>query len=107
METIKKIFNKMTHFQFSKLIIVFETILVAYTSYKIIEFTGIAIQNDFTGSLPYLTTFLGVLFAAYGVSVSFYYQKSGKENLAYISNAHELELAQLNTNIDCEPTIEE
>lgn len=107
MDIVKKFFSRITHFQFSKLIIVFETILVAYTSCKIIEFTGIAIQNDFTGSLPYLTTFLGVLFAAYGVSVSFYYQKSGKENLAYISNAHEIELAQLNTNIDCEPTGEE
>lgn len=100
---MKKIFDAIVHFQFSKLIILFETILVAYTSYKIIDFTGIAIERDFTGSLPYLTTFLGVLFAAYGVSVSFYYQKSGKENLAKINNAHEIELNTISVPIDCDP----
>lgn len=104
---MKDFLNKLSHFQFSKLIILFETILVAYTSYKIIEFTGLAIANDFTGSLPYLTTFLGVLFAAYGVSVSFYYQKSSKENLAKINNAHELHLNTILSSIDCEPMEEE
>lgn len=102
MKKIKKFFNKIVHFQFSKLIIVFETILVGYTSYKILNFVEYAILNNFQGSLPYLTTFLGVLFSAYGVSVGFYYNKSKKENLAQIDNAHELEKIKMNMNIDCD-----
>jgi hypothetical protein len=99
---MKKFFKAISNFQFSKLIILFESILVALTSWKVIQFTEVAINRGFTGSLPYLTTFLGVLFSAYGVSVSFYYNKSKNENLAYISNEHEIRKIQLNTDVDCD-----
>jgi hypothetical protein len=74
------------HFEFSKLILLFETALVAYVSYRVLGFVELAIESDFTGSLPYLVTFITAVWGAYGTSVSFYQSKSGKENVAKIAN---------------------
>lgn len=70
--------------EFSKLILLFETILVAYVSYRVLGFVEAAIASQFQGSLPYLTTFISAVWAAYGASVSFYQSKSGKENVKKI-----------------------
>lgn len=74
-------------FEFSKLILCFETILVGYVSYRVLGFVESAIAVGYTGSLPYLTTFISAVWAAYGASVSFYQQKSGKENVKKIEAA--------------------
>lgn len=84
-----------TSIEFSKLILIFETILVAYVSYRVLGFVETAINLDYTGSLPYLTTFISAVWAAYGASVSFYQNKSGKENIKKI------ETAVVNTDRDC------
>ena len=76
-------------FEFSKLILVFETVLVAYVSHRVLGFVGRAIELDYTGSLPYLTTFISAVWAAYGASVSFYQTKSCKENVRKISYAED------------------
>lgn len=81
-------------FEFSKLILIFETILVAYVSYRVLGFVDIAITTQFTGSLPYLTTFISAVWAAYGASVSFYQNKSARENVKKI------ETAAINTDRD-------
>lgn len=73
--------RKKRKLEFSKLILVFETVLVAYVSHRVLGFVGRAIELDYTGSLPYLTTFISAVWAAYGTSVSFYQSKSGKENI--------------------------
>ena len=39
-------------FEFSKLILVFETVLVAYVSHRVLGFVGRAIELDYPGSLP-------------------------------------------------------
>ena len=70
--------------EFSKLILCFETVLVAYVSYRVLGFVEAAIASQFQGSLPYLTTFISAVWAAYGASVSFYQSKSGKENVKKI-----------------------
>lgn len=70
--------------EFSKLILLFETILVAYVSHRVLGFVEAAIASQFQGSLPYLTTFISAVWAAYGASVSFYQSKSGKENVKKI-----------------------
>lgn len=70
--------------EFSKLILLFETALVAYVSHRVLGFVGEAIQRNYTGSLPYLTTFISAVWAAYGASVSCYQNKSGKENVKKI-----------------------
>lgn len=82
-------------FEFSKLILLFETVLVAYVSHRVLGFVGQAIATGFTGSLPYLTTFITAVWAAYGASVSFYQQKSGKENVKKI------EAGAVNATPDC------
>lgn len=74
-------------FEFSKLILVFETVLVAYVSHRVLGFVGQAIELNYTGSLPYLTTFISAVWAAYGTSVSFYQSKSAKENIRKIEVA--------------------
>lgn len=67
--------------EFSKLILLFETILVGYVSYRVLGFVETAIALSYTGTLPYITTFITAVWAAYGASVSFYQNKSGKENV--------------------------
>lgn len=86
--------KKKQRFEFSKLILIFETILVAYVSYRVLGFVDIAIATQFTGSLPYLTTFISAVWAAYGASVSFYQNKSARENVKKI------ETAAINTDRD-------
>lgn len=70
--------------EFSKLILLFETVLVGYVSHRVLGFVGAAIEGNYTGSLPYLTTFITAVWAAYGASVSCYQNKSGKENVKKI-----------------------
>ena len=70
--------------EFSKLILLFETVLVAYVSYRVLGFVESAIALGFSGGLPYLTTFITAVWAAYGASVSCYQNKSGKENVKKI-----------------------
>lgn len=73
--------------EFSKLILLFETVLVAYVSHRVLGFVEAAITAGFDGSLPYLTTFITAVWAAYGASVSFYQNKSGKENVKKIETS--------------------
>lgn len=77
-ETAKK------RLEFSKLILLFETALVAYVSHRVLGFVESAIITGYTGTLPYLTTFITAVWAAYGASVSFYQTKSAKENVKKI-----------------------
>lgn len=74
----------MRRLEFSKLILLFETALVGYVSWRVLGFVETAIQTQFQGSLPYLTTFISAVWAAYGASVSFYQNKSGRENVKKI-----------------------
>ena len=84
---------KRRRLEFSKLILLFETVLVGYVSYRVLGFVETAIATQYDGSLPYLTTFISAVWAAYGASVSFYQNKSGKENVKKIE-------ASLNTDRD-------
>lgn len=85
---------KQKHFEFSKLILCFETALVAVVSWRVLDFVEMAIATGYTGSLPYLTTFISAVWAAYGASVGCYQNKSGKENIKKI------EASAVNTSPD-------
>lgn len=74
----------MRKLEFSKLILLLETALTGYVSWRVLGFVETAIQTQFQGSLPYLTTFISAVWAAYGASVSFYQNKSAKENVKKI-----------------------
>lgn len=82
--------------EFSKWILLFETVLAAYVSWRVLGFVEQAITDGFTGSLPYLTTFISAVWAAYGASVGFYQNKSCKENVKKI------EIGARNADPDCD-----
>lgn len=67
-------------FEFSKLIVIFETILIAILTIRILSLIELSIRSQFDGLFPYLTTLVSVAWAAYGTSVSFYYNKAKLEN---------------------------
>ena len=77
----------MKKLEFSKLILLLETALTAYVSWRVLGFVEQAIAGDLTGGLPYLTTFIPAVWTAYGAAVSFYQNKSAKENVKKIEAA--------------------
>lgn len=87
---------KSNRLEFSKWILLFETALVAWVSHRVLGFVEMAITGGFTGSLPYLTTFISAVWAAYGASVGFYQTKSGRENVKKI------EVGAKNSHPDCD-----
>lgn len=84
-ESIKK--RKWGRLEFSKLIIIPETILTWYATFKSFSIIEMAVRLNYTGSLPYFTTLLTAIWAAYGISVGFYYNKAKCENVLKISAA--------------------
>lgn len=58
--------------------------MVAFLTYKGIGLAELCIINQFSGSLPWVATMVTAAWSAYGVSVSFYYQKSKSEQLMKI-----------------------
>lgn len=68
-------------FEFSKMIIILETIAAYYSTYKTLGFVEQCITLNYLGSLPFLTTLISVIWAAYGTSISFYYNKAKAENV--------------------------
>lgn len=79
--------RKKRKLEFSKLILVFETVLVAYVSHRVLGFVGRAIELDYTGSLPYLTTFISCCLGGIWYERQLYQSKSGKENIKKIEIA--------------------
>lgn len=71
-------------FQFSKLLILFETIIVTYLTYEGMQMAKMCVLNNFSGTLPWIATMVTSAWAAYGVSSSFYYNKSCKEQVKKI-----------------------
>lgn len=81
---MKNLINFIFSFQFSKLLIIFETLIVAYLTYEGVSMAKMCILNSFSGSLPWVATMVTSAWAAYGVSCSFYYNKSRNEQIAKI-----------------------
>ena len=91
---------KGTAMEFSKRLLLFETLLVGYVSWRVLGFVEQAIAANFSGSLPYLTTFITAVWAAYGASVSFYQSKSCQENIKKIEVG--AAAAAANSDQDCD-----
>lgn len=81
---MKNLINFIFSFQFSKLLIIFETLIVAYLTYEGVTMAKMCIMNSFSGSLPWVATMVTSAWAAYGVSSAWYYQKSKCEQIAKI-----------------------
>lgn len=89
--------------EFSKNLLVQESILIWITTLALIVLAYICILNDYIGELPWLSVMVGLPWAAYGVSQAFYYNKSKKENtkdgIKYESVLYEL---QNQDNCECD-----
>ena len=66
--------------EYSKGLLIQESILIWITSLLYIALAFYCIQGDYTGSLPWITASASLPWAAYGVSQVFYYKKSMLEN---------------------------
>lgn len=68
--------------EFSKALLVQESILVWVITVAFLVLAYICIMNDYIGELPWLTAIVAFPWTAYGVSAACYYKKSEKENIA-------------------------
>lgn len=75
----KRLIQK-TKKEFSKLLLVQESILIWIITLSFIKLAFICIQEQYLGSLPWLAAMVSFPWAAYGVSQAFYYTKSKAEN---------------------------
>lgn len=66
--------------EFSKALLVQESILIWVITIAFIVLAYVCVINQYFGELPWLTAMVGLPWTAYGVSQSFYYKKSEKEN---------------------------
>ena len=66
--------------QFSKILLIQESILIWITTIALLVLAFICIVNGYLGSLPWLASMIGFPWTAYGVSQAFYYNKSKAEN---------------------------
>ena len=66
--------------EFSKWLLVQETILIWIVTLTFLALAFVCITNQYFGELPWLTAMAGFPWTAYGASQAFYYRKSEKEN---------------------------
>ena len=66
--------------EFSKVLLIQESILIWITTLGLLGLAFICIMKDFTGSLPWITAMISLPWTAYGVSQACYYRKSTIEN---------------------------
>ena len=66
--------------EFSKTLLVQESILLWIVTLAGLVLAFVCVAVGFTASLPWISTMVGLPWAAYGTSQAFYYQKSKREN---------------------------
>lgn len=67
--------------EFSKVLLIQESILIWLLTVAYIILAFFCIQKGFSGSLPWLSAAVSFPWGAYGVSQAFYYNKSKHENI--------------------------
>ena len=76
----KKIKKKKDGKEFSKLLLIQESILIWIVTLACIGLAFICIINEYLGELPWIAILWSCAWAAYGVSQACYYNKSKAEN---------------------------
>lgn len=66
--------------EFSKVLLIQESILIWIMTLTLITLSFICILNQVYAELPWLTAMVAFPWGAYGVSQAFYYKKAMKEN---------------------------
>lgn len=87
--------------QFSKSLLVQESILIWIITFACIGLAYICIINQYLSELPWLATMIACPWTAYGVSQACYYKKSEKENTIG-GVTYETAMAQMNQCISDE-----
>lgn len=72
--------NREKKAEFSKILLIQESVLIWIMTLSFIALAALCIIKDYIGSLPWLTAMVSLPWAAYGVSQCFYYNKSKAEN---------------------------
>lgn len=100
----KKNKRKKTHVQFSKIVTaVFGGVMLpisVYVIYKCLALAELAINNAFTGALPYVTAIVGFVEASVTVVLGFYFDNSKKEKVARVRYSQKTYAAFDNLNRD-------
>lgn len=65
---------------FSKSLLIQESILIWIITIAFLFLAFYCVFSGYAGELPFLSTMVGLPWAAYGVSAAYYYKKSMKEN---------------------------
>lgn len=65
---------------FSKSLLIQESILIWIITFAFLFLAFYSVFTGYSGELPFLSTMVGLPWAAYGVSAVYYYKKSTKEN---------------------------
>ena len=87
--------------EFSKLLLLQESILIWIITISFIILAFICVSSGFFGELPWLAAMAAFPWTAYGASQAFYYRKSEKENTKD-GIKFETVMAQIQTNdADC------
>lgn len=68
------------HQEFSKLLLIQESLLIWLLSAAFVILAFYCVLNDYLGSLPWLTSLVAFPWSAYGVSQACYYSKAKAEN---------------------------
>lgn len=94
-----------TKLEFSKSLLVQESILIWVHTIAMIVLAYICIMHEYLGELPWLTAMTSLPWVAYGVSQGFYYNKAKAENtksgIKYETVMAEL-ISDLEKDDDCE-----
>ena len=72
-----------------------------YISNRVLEICYMAIDKDYSGSMPYLTALIGLIQVVTGTIISFYLNKSKAENTAG-GITYDMAMSQTNRHIDGE-----
>lgn len=72
--------NENKKIEFSKLLLLQESILIWIITIAFIILSFYCVANQYFGELPWLAAMVSFPWSAYGVSQVFYYEKSKKEN---------------------------
>lgn len=79
--------QKKQKLEFSKIIVLLLSCMVLFTTWRTVRLTELAVNNGYTGSLPYLTAMTTAVWGAYGTALGFYFNKAKEENKIKITAA--------------------
>lgn len=92
--------------EFSKALLIQESILIWIITIACLALAFICIINQYFSELPWITTMIACPWTAYGVSQGFYYKKAEKENTKD-GIKYETTMAQLESSNPFEECINE